>query len=462
MSLFEIELNDNFFFKNRSPFLAENDFYRFYRQNNIHTGYANNEFKEFLYEDITFKAQHYSILMNRFTYRRTAHKDLKKIINMNIYKAYYHHTENHSGTELTQDLFGCAEDKILYPSWQFFYISIGKLMFANHNQKDFIDNIDYFKKLTETMLKEYFIRNSHIDFNFENNEKAFEFKKELFEIFKEYNKKNYDKDSLVLFLKYLLKLHYLLRDNEKYKLMWNLESTYIFSTIILLIRDFGLTYPEVVDLAKDKSRMVHQTDINLVYEDIHSHIEENDFYYANDSILSFVKKMIGSDIEKEDYINVITSNDRYKELLSSIIEINKRFFSNKRSESTVLSITVGVILNTEIFIKEKLTVFNGALFNGLIKLKDRLNIVLMKEYRTMIPKDAAGEDFFNNYYELIDNKEDSIEKCLMLYIHARNYVAHNLVDFEKFFYENERKLINVVLNSVLTILYYIETMDQIK
>ena len=326
----------------------------------------------------------------------------KKIINMNIYEAYYHHKENYSGTELTLDLFGCAKDKSLYPTWQFFYIGIGKLMFANHNQKDFVDNIDYFKKLTETMLKEYFIRNSHIDFTFENNEKAFEYEKELFEIFKNYHKKNYDKDNLVLFLKYLLKLHYLLRDSEKYKLMWNLESTYIFSTIMLLIRDFEFTYTEVVNLVKDKSRMVHQTDINLVYEDIHSHIEENDFYYANDSILSFVKKMIGFDIEKEDYINVITSNDRYKELLSSLIEINKRFFSNKRSESIVHSITVGVILNTESFMKEKLTGFSGELFKYLIKLTDRFDIDLMHEYRKIIPYNAIGKDFFNNYYELID------------------------------------------------------------
>lgn len=243
--------------------------------------------------------------------------------------------------------------------------------------------------------------------------------------------------------------------------MWNLESTYILSTIMILIRDFGLIYTEVVELVKDKSGMLHQTDINLVYEDIHSHIEENDFYYANDSILSFVKKMIGSDIEKEKYINVITSNDRYKEFLSSIIEINKRFFSNKRSESTVLSITIGVILNLEIFIKEKLSMYEGVLFKRLENLTDRLDIPKLKAYRNMFPFNATGENFFNNYYELID-KEDSIEKCLMLYIHARNYVAHNLVDFEKFFYENERKLISIVLDSILTILYYIETMDPIE
>lgn len=50
----------------------------------------------------------------------------------------------------------------------------------------------------------------------------------------------------------------------------------------------------------------------------------------------------------------------------------------------------------------------------------------------------------------------------MLYVQARNYVAHNLVDFEKFFYENEQKLIITILNSILCILYYIETMEPIK
>ena len=38
MNLFEIELNDSFFFK-MVHLLPENDFHRFYRQNNIYTSY---------------------------------------------------------------------------------------------------------------------------------------------------------------------------------------------------------------------------------------------------------------------------------------------------------------------------------------------------------------------------------------------------------------------------------------
>lgn len=47
MSLFEIELNGNFFFKNLSPFLTEIDFHKFYTLNNIYTNNKINEFKLF-------------------------------------------------------------------------------------------------------------------------------------------------------------------------------------------------------------------------------------------------------------------------------------------------------------------------------------------------------------------------------------------------------------------------------
>ena len=236
--------------------------------------------------------------------------------------------------------------------------------------------------------------------------------------------------------------------------MWNLESTYILTTIMIMIRDFELTYTQIVELVKDETNMLYQTDINLVYKDINTSVKENYSYYANKSIIQFVNNMLNKNIEENKFIEVLTSNNRYKEILSSIIEINNRFFANKRDESNVVSITVDVILNTEIFIKEKLDI-NGNLFKGL---ENKLNKLLLDEYQKIIPRDASGIVFFEGYYKLI-NKENSLEKCFMLYIHSRNYVAHNLVDFEKFFYENNRKVINTILNSILTILYYLEEMD---
>ena len=455
MSLFEIELNHNFLFKNGSPFLTEDDFYRFYKQNNIHSSFLKEEFMPLLYEDTYFEVQHYSILMNRLQFRRNAYEDLKRIIKMDIYEAYYQHKENHSGTELTQDLFGCANDKTLYPAWQLFYISIGKLMFSHHNQKEFIENISYFRKLSDMIFKEYLIRNCHIDLTFKNNEKLFEFKNELFVIFNDYNKSVYTSEGLIDFLKYLLKLHYLLCDNEKYKLMWNLESTYILNTIYVLKRSFNYKYNEIIEAVKDPSGQIHQTEINSIYKELNTHVKENKFYYANKSVIELINNTLKMQTEENEVIEKLVSNKMYLELLDSIIEINKRFFSNKRSESTVLSVTTGVILNTEIFIKERSSIDNGNLFKHVTNLSENIDSQLLEEYRDIMPFNATENEFFENYYKLIE-KEDSLEKYFMIYIHARNYIAHNIVNFEKFFYENDRKVITNILNSISLILYYLE------
>lgn len=455
MSLFEIELGDNFLFKSKLPFLLEHDFNNFYARNIIH---SDNEFKSLLYEDNFFEVEFDSIINCRFKDRRKEYECLKEIVSINIYEEYYEYREKHSKKELSEKLFGCNMDKVLYPIWQLFYIAIGKLKWSNYNQTEFIVNLEYFKKLSETIYKEYLIRNSYRDLEFENYEKAFEFKKELFQILKKYNKEIYILEKLTSFLKYLLQLHYLLRENEKYKLMWNLESTYILTTIMIMIRDFELTYTQIVELVKDETNMLHQTDINLVYKDINTSVKENHFYYANKSIIQFVNNMLNKNIEENKFIEVLTSNDRYKEILSSIIEINNRFFANKRDESNVVSITVDVILNTEIFIKEKSTSTKDALFEKLKGLDNSLCSHKLTRYRNLINQLDKGDVFFEKYNKFT-NEKDSVEKVLILYYHSRNYVAHNLVDFEKFFYENNRKVINTILNSILTILYYLEEMD---
>ena len=155
MSLFEIDLNDNFLFKNGSPFLTEDNFYKFYKETNIYSSYSKEEFKSLLFEDLYFEVQNFSILLNRFLAKRNSHENLKKIIKIDIYEAYHNHDKNNCVTELTQELFGCKKDKKLYPIWQFFYIVIGKFLFDIHNQKEFLENIDYFRKLSETIFKEY-------------------------------------------------------------------------------------------------------------------------------------------------------------------------------------------------------------------------------------------------------------------------------------------------------------------
>jgi hypothetical protein len=63
---------------------------------------------------------------------------------------------------------------------------------------------------------------------------------------------------------------------------------------------------------------------------------------------------------------------------------------------------------------------------------------------------------------LILQEESSIEKYLMIYYHARNYLAHNNIDMNKFFWgeDGSRIIISNVIDSVMIILYQLETINQ--
>ena len=64
---------------------------------------------------------------------------------------------------------------------------------------------------------------------------------------------------------------------------------------------------------------------------------------------------------------------------------------------------------------------------------------------------------------IILKDEESLEKYLMIYYHSRNYVAHNNISMDKFFWgENgNRIIINATLDSIIIILYKIG-MDKYK
>lgn len=459
MSLFEIDLNDNFLFKNGSPFLTEDNFYKFYKETNIYSSYSKEEFKSLLFEDLYFEVQNFSILLNRFLAKRNSHENLKKIIKIDIYEAYYNHDKNNCVTELTQELFGCKKDKKLYPIWQFFYIVIGKFLFDIHNQKEFLENIDYFRRLSETIFKEYLIRNSDIDFVFDNNERSFLYREELYEIFKEYNKNKYSQEELIKFLKYLLRLHFLLAKNEKYKLMWNLESTYILNTINILMRSFDLKYGEIVNSVNNSRLGSQQTDINLVYKDLVIFVKENKFYYANNNVVNLINNILGLEIKEVEVVEKLTSNEKYIELLDSIIEINKRFYSNKRNESLVISVTTGVILNVEELIRRKIPDNEKlGLFDCLKKIKP--NSHFLTALKNKIGEFDKGDTFFIKLHDIIETEKETLEKYLMIYYHIRNYMSHCIVDIEKLFYEKDRKIITNVLNSITLILYYLEYKEE--
>ena len=173
-----------------------------------------------------------------------------------------------------------------------------------------------------------------------------------------------------------------------------------------------------------------------------------------DTLQRAFKRM--DDIIKElATVEKLTSNEKYIELLDSIIEINKRFYSNKRNESLVISVTTGVILNVEELIRRKIPDNEKlGLFDCLKKIKPDSH--LLTPLKNKIGEFDKGDTFFIKLHDIIDTEKETLEKYLMIYYHIRNYMSHCIVDIEKLFYEKDRKIITNVLNSITLILYYSE------
>jgi hypothetical protein len=56
---------------------------------------------------------------------------------------------------------------------------------------------------------------------------------------------------------------------------------------------------------------------------------------------------------------------------------------------------------------------------------------------------------------------DSLEKYLMVYYHSRNYLAHNNIDMNNFFWgdDGQRTVISNVIDSLLIILYKLSKVE---
>jgi hypothetical protein len=146
---------------------------------------------------------------------------------------------------------------------------------------------------------------------------------------------------------------------------------------------------------------------------------------------------------------MLNGNERYLAVLDSIIELNQRYYGNKLSERTVMAVTRVVVLDVEEIIKEYLQVENCKLFNCLSSLDSSIT------YGGITGKES-NKDFLNKFTNLIKDTPESVAKYLMIYYHTRNYIAHNIVEFNSFFYEEQQLIIKNVLNSVIFIMFYLE------
>ena len=219
MSLFEIDIHKDFQILNTDVFLNREKFEKYYKSNNLNDGYKD-DISEYLLEDLSLKVYHDLFVMSNFRYDV---EEISSIIQSNLYL---------SNTD--------SKEEILYPEWMLFFIAIIKKKVSFIHEKEFREYLKYFKHIAEIRYKRYIIRNADNFLHYKYYKKSDDIKDSLYSEFLEYlTDSKFTTEELFSFLNFIYSFHFQLKENEKYKLMWNLE-TYIIETVKLLL-DNGIS-----------------------------------------------------------------------------------------------------------------------------------------------------------------------------------------------------------------------------
>lgn len=433
MSLFEIELNSDFKILNSNIFFNEKDLKKYYKLNKLNDNY-DDDIKEMIEKDKLFIHQDLFV-MNNYTYELD---EIKNVVLSNIYQLNINSTEH-----------------LVYPEWLLFLISIKKRKVNFVDEKEFYEYLEYFKYISEIRYKKYIIRNVRNYINFQELKKLSDIKNSLHKSFLEYLKKSeYETKELYEYLNFLYRFHQELKDNEKYKLMWNIE-VYIQETIILLLdKEIPLKeiYEEVYKYMRGTYSVLHEI---YIYKPLYIEESKNHFEFY----LKKINEIFNSDIDINEFISILTKNDKHENILFSCIELDNRFNANKINEHLMGTISRSIVLSIEEIIKD---------YKEERKLLDCLKSLSKDEklFETYVIREYSDYNSSDELLELLDklicDNEQSLEQYLAIYHASRNYLAHYNIDMNKFFWgeDRERRIISNTLNSVIMILYRIETIKK--
>lgn len=440
MSLFEIELNSDFKILNKNVFFREKEFKKFYKLNTLNDGYDDN-INDYLSDEYILKVESESILSSQDI---TAYYEIDEISNFIKLNNYNFDGENNNLE--------------LYPEWLLFYMAIKKNKVDFIQERRFNDNLIFFKLIAEIRHKQYVIRNISNFIPFNQYRQVDEFKERMHNEYLIFlDNLNLDKDALFEYLIFLYEMHSRLKEKEKYKLMWNIE-TYIYEAIQLL-RGKDISIDDIY-LRVSKGTGSHYSVLHDIYIYKPLYIKESQHYFQ--SYLDKINNVFGNDISIDDLMNTLITKEEYENLFFSYIELIKRFNSNKKSEVVMGSLTRSTMLDVEEVLRGKIGCTSPSLYKDCIK-KICVGSHLLKTYYDLITPDMQNDDFFIELKKLCE-VSDSLEKYLMIYYHSRNYLAHKNIDMHEFFRveDGNRVIIYNVISSMLVILYHIEINNKNK
>lgn len=436
MSLFEIELNKDFKILNSSVFLNEQDFKKYYKSNKLNDGYDDNI--QELVNPYKFNIHQDKFVIYGYHYD---YKEIENVIVSNVY-------------ELNCD---CNEIN-LYPEWLLFLIAIKKNKIQFISEHEFDKYLPYFKYIAEIRYKKFIIRNVRNYIKYNEYSSVNNYRKTLHDNFLKYlNSTRHKIEDLYSFLDFLYKFYQELKENEKYKLMWNLE-IYIEETIILL-RDQDIPFDEIYQNVFKYMRGTYSV-LHEVYLYKPLYIKESKHYFR--SYVQKINTLFNEQITTDDLIKQLMQDEKMQDTLLYYLELTKRFNANKRNELVMSALIKATVLGIEEVIRYKFNCTERDKLNLYDKCIKKIcsGSHQLKPYYDLINPVMNNEDFFMKFDELC-KMTDSLEKFLMVFYHSRNYLAHNNIDMNNFFWgdDGQRTVISNVIDSLLIILYKLSKVE---
>jgi len=273
------------------------------------------------------------------------------------------------------------------------------------------------------------------------------------------------------FFQYLINLHYELKQHQQYKLMWNLEHTYI-RTVIDICLENSIEYSTLEELTRHRQIPYLYT---IYRGNDFKYFESQSHYFSG--VINYFEKY--KNLSKDKCFELLFSNKKYYDTLHTIIELNEQTFKNRYKDYILTSLVRGIVLNIEELIKNKIK-DNKDFFEEKIKLIEEkesekrkkdfkfkyfdlehyLQILSdVEKFKKIQPKlEFSNEiDKHKRYSKQINflSGLQCKEKYFLIFQKTRNYVAHNHIDFQQLFNDNAEK-VSSILDSIIFILIYLE------
>jgi len=429
MSLFEIELNPNFKIVDSIVYLDEEKFKEYYKLNSFDddiTSYVNDSHLLYVNSDDF-------ISKRGFIGRDSTNFEIIE----NYIKVQYDFS-HHDSKKTTK----------LYPEWMLFYVAIKKVNYLFRLEKKFEKYIDLFRAIGDIRHKNYIIRNLRNFIHIQDIKRVEEYQAQLHRLFRSFLMDfDIELNKLFEYLNFLYQFHIELKENEKYKLMWNLE-TYILEVVQLLLFkgvDIKDVYLNVASNIRGTYSVMHEF---YPYKPLY--IEESKHYF--ESQVKKINELFNHNISSDDLIQKLTLEEKNEDILFSYLELTKRFNANKRNELVMGAMVKAIVLGIEEIIKSKLLTTKqfDKYLEQLTNHGDLFQSIRIKDGQY-----SNGNTLLNLLNKVITENEESLERYLAVYYSSRNYLAHYNIDMDKFFWGEDRQriiLINLI-DSIIIILY---------